>query len=226
MKMGGFMMKVKDMVTGLLNKVDETTTGYEKALDAKHEALAESAMKLTETKNEATRIHKLVVLDGMEQSVYDKALQRVVELEDKIEKLQHDIELIEKYKTDDVVSVIAEIEANKKIVMQERGAEIQAIQKDMLVAKQVYLQTMVKAGERYKKAVASEHKIETLKDKLGLKNRMYYLVDADSALFQHPSAGASNSYIYMMVDRKEVNDALSNGRIASQLTAKIAELNK
>lgn len=209
------MGKIRNVINGLFTKVDDTEKRYEKALEAKQEELIAVSAELAEKQAGLKDLHKMALLGDVSESTYQKEAEKVETLQKKVTEIQHEMQLIQEYKTDDVEKILYELEANNKEVTAERQKELHALQLKVLEAKRIYLQTLLESRNEYYSIVAPERKIEALKAKLGMKNRLDYMTGAYDALSMYSVAGAG--YINLEVNTKAVHDALQYSRIDSQL---------
>lgn len=209
------MGKIQNVLNGLFTKVDDTEKRYEKALEEKQELLIEVTAELTEKQAGLKDLHKMAILGDVSESTYQKEADAVEKLQNRVSEIQREMQLIVEYKSDDVQKILYELETNNKEVHAERQKELHALRLKVLEAKRIYLQTLLDSRNDYYSIVAPERKIEALKAKLGMKNRLDYMTGAYDALSMYSVAGAG--YINLEVNTKAVHDALQYSRIDSQL---------
>lgn len=216
------MGKIVNILNGLFKKVENTTERYEKALETKQEELIAIQAELAEKASGLSELHKMYLLSDVSEATYKKEADAVEKLQKKVSEIQHEMQLIQEYKTDDVQKILFELEANNKEVQLERQKEVRALQLNLLKAKHEYLAKMIEAREEYYKIVAPEMKIEQVKASLGMKNKLDYMTGADSALSMYSTR---YGYINLEVDTKQVYDAFSYKRIDYTLEQELQKHN-
>ncbi|QPC47361.1 hypothetical protein [Mangrovibacillus cuniculi] len=201
-------MKFVNKLNKLFNKVDETETKYMKALEQKEEKLLAMRFELQEQEALLQDVHKMALLGDVSEETFEERKAEVDKLKDQVRQAEKEVHLIQEYKTDDIKAVIAELEEEKKKLTKDKGKELQSIQRDLIEAKQAYLDTLVKISGRYKELVEPDKKLESLKVKLGLQVRNYITGAGES--LNMISHGAD--YIPLRVEQYEVYEALTYGR--------------
>lgn len=217
MEWGNNIMAKKNFLKafdGLFNKVDTTESRYQEALQKKEEALIELQAELQEKQMMLKDMHKMKLLGDISEATFDEYKADADKLQEKYQEAVKEVQLIKEYATEDVKTVLAELEAVKTDYSKEQNAEINKLRLELLDAKLTYLTKMKEARLKYGAIVTPEHKIEQLKIKLGLKQR-HYLSGTHDALFQYsvPNGGYEN----LLIQRQEVYNALSYGNVPSQL---------
>jgi len=201
------MSKILDK---LFNKVDKTEASYEQAMERKQEELIQLQADLQEKEAILRDMHKETLLGSISESTYEAEKEKVEQLRHKVQEVQNELQLVETYKTEDLTSVLAEIEAEKAKYTKEQREAIAKLQADLQEAKVEYLQKLVKAREEYNSIVKPSRLLEQLKIKLG-KQQNQYTVDAYEGLgfVSNPSGGIDT----LFVEKESVHEALSYGRI-------------
>lgn len=218
------MGKLTTVLNGLFKKAEDVEKRYESALERKHEEMLAVQAELAEKASGLTELHKMYLLLDVSESTYKKEAEKVEVLQNKVNEIQHELTIMNEYKTDDIGAVLAEIEANQKEVTAETQKEIHALGLEAIAAKHEYLSKLVEVRKRYYETTAPQTKIEALKAKLGMKNRLDYMTGAHVALSMYSVAGAG--YINLEVDTKAIHDALQYKRIDSQLVSELKKYGK
>ncbi|WP_226619769.1 hypothetical protein [Cytobacillus firmus] len=207
-------MKLLNKLEGLFTKVDITEASYQKALEQKEEQLLELQLQLKDKETSFRDLHKMEMLGQVSKETYEAEKEKFEQLKAKVAEAQREVQLIEEYKTEDVHSILTELEADAGKYSAEKHKEIDAIKDDLLQAKLAYIERMVEARDKYNKIVSPARKLDALKIKLGIKQNSY-VSDALSSLslYSVPNGGYEN----LLIDKGVVYDALSYGEVPSQL---------
>ncbi|QGQ47248.1 hypothetical protein [Metabacillus sediminilitoris] len=213
------MSKLLNKLNGLFTKVDETEASYMKALEQKEAELLEINLELQDKQKMLTDLHKMKLLNQVSEEAFNAEKVKVDALKSKVVALQEEISLIDRYKTEDIHSVLGELEAEKGKYSKEQQAEIRRIQMELLNAKNAYLNKMVEARERYKKIAEPAFKLEQLKIKLGLQVRSYTSGSHDTLSMVSVGEGHEN----LLVEHQTVYDALSYGRTPERLQRVVSD---
>ncbi len=167
------LKNIKKIVTGLLNKASDTTTSYELALERKQEELVQLQLQLQDEQVKLKDYHKLALLQQISEQTYEEQKQAVASMTGKIQSIQLEMKQVELYKTEDVESVIAEIQANKAEMNKAQQAEITAIKEGIAEAKCEYLQKLSELGEQYDSAIKEEGLLQSFLVDLGKQPNLY-----------------------------------------------------
>lgn len=213
------MGKLVDVFTGLFNKFDSTEKRYEEALEKKQEELIAVGTELAEKEKMFKDLERMYLLNDVSKETFDAEKEKIDNLKTRIKEIETEMGLIEEYKTDDLKTVLEELEATGKELSAGQQAEIFALKKSLIQAKYNYLKTIVEARKKYVELVTPNLKVEQLKDKLGIKNRLYYQSGAYDALHLYSANG--RSYINLEVKTKDIHDALQYGRIDGILSQEV-----
>src|SRR5699024_9037650 len=84
-----------------------------------------------------------------------------------------EMELINKYKTDDVDKIISEINKVKPEYNKKQHLEIEKIKVELAEAKEDYLNKVSKIGVKYDKAVSDNNRLDNLLVKFGKQSVAY-----------------------------------------------------
>ncbi|WP_163971817.1 hypothetical protein [Oceanobacillus halotolerans] len=170
------MKNIKEMVNELLNKVNKTTNNYEDALEAKHTELMQLQTKLAEEQDKEKHYLKMYIQKDITDETYKEQKLVVSEIKNTITSIQQEMELIEKYKTEDVEAVLEELTASKSKLNQKQQEEIQQVKVQLAEAKQAYLNQLKQVGEAYDKTVSENRKLEDVLVQFG-KQKQHYTPD-------------------------------------------------
>ncbi|MEH6949628.1 hypothetical protein V7068_21825 [Bacillus sp. JJ634] len=204
-------MKVLDK---LFNKADQTEARYQKALESKEESLIALQAELSEKQFLLKDMHKMKLLGDISEAAYDKEKEVVDKLQKKVAESQKELELIQEYETEDVKSIIEELDEAKAKHRKEHNAELHALKTELLEAKLAYVEKMVEVSEKYNKLVNPERKLDALKIKAGIKKNSYVSGTHDAlSMISVPNGGYEN----LRVEQKDIYDALEYQRTSSQL---------
>jgi hypothetical protein len=202
------------VLEGLFVKVDTTEARYEEALQKKEEALFLLQAELQERNAILTDMHKEALLGNISEATYEAEKQKVHQLQEAYNEASKEVRLIQEYKTEDVKSIMEEIDAVSKKHYADKQEELNKIRLELMNSKLVYLQAMVSANEKYNAIVSPNRKLDALQMQFGLKQRSY-ISGSFEALNQYsiPKGG----YELLTVQQKEVYDALEYKRVSEQL---------
>lgn len=204
----------------IFKKNEETEAKYEKAQEAKQEELIVLQAELTEKQTVLKDLHKMYLLQEVSEETYQKEKEAVDKLQEKIYEVQHEIAIIDVYKTDDLQAILEQAEEVKKELNAEQKAELHKLKLELFEAKLEYLKKMAEARKKYSAIITPEVKIQNLKIKLG-KQQTHYIPGTHDALFQLSLRNAG--YINLRVEKTEVYNALEYGRIPSELQSVVSD---
>lgn len=207
-------------IEALFTRVEQTEVRYEKALEKKQEELIQLQGELQDKQLVLKELHKETILGTISKETYEAETEKVAVLQKQVSELQKEINLITTYEKEDVLSVIEELEAEKRKVFQKHQGELKKLQMELLEAKLNYLKKQVEVRERYNQLVAPERKLDSLKIKMGIKKNSY-VSDSFEALSM--VSVANGGYENLVIQLNEVNDALRYGKTPSQLEKVVSE---
>ncbi|MFC7372447.1 hypothetical protein ACFQPF_12270 [Fictibacillus iocasae] len=207
-------MTLLNKLEGLFVKVDTVEESYLKAMEQREQALLELQLELKDREATYRDVHKLAMLGQVSEKVYEAEKAKFEKLKQKVAEAHKELQLIQEYKTEDVHSILAELEAERGKYGKEKQSEIRAIQNELLEAKLAYLSKMAESKVKYDAIVSPQRKLDALKIKLGMKQTSY-VSDAYEAL-NLVSVG-DGGHISLLPERKELHDALAYGRKPEQL---------
>jgi hypothetical protein len=207
-------MKLLNKLEGLFAKIDKTEESYQKALEQKEAHLLELQVELKDKETSFRDLHKTAMLGQVSEKTFEAEKNKFEQLKAKVAEATKAVQLIQEYKTEDVHSILAELEAERGEYGKEKQEEIRALQVELLEAKLDYLSKMVEAKAKYDAITSPERKLDALKIKLGMKQTSY-VSDAYESL-NLVSVG-NGGYISLLPERKELHDALAYGRKPEQL---------
>ncbi|MGE6630750.1 hypothetical protein [Bacillus sp. NPDC077027] len=194
-------MKLLNKLEGLFAKVDKTEESYQKALEQKEEQLLQLQVELKDKEATYRDLHKLAMLGQVSEKTFEAEKQKFEQLKQKVAEAHKEVQLIQEYKTEDVHSILAELESERGEYGKEKQEEIRAIEKELLEAKLAYLSKMVEAKAKYDAITSPQRKLDALKIKLGMKQTSY-VSDAYEAL-NLVSVG-NGGHISLLPERKEL----------------------
>lgn len=209
------MSKLLDKMNGLFAKSDQTQERYQKALEEKEEALIALQAELQEKQFLLKDMHKMKLLGEVSESSFEAEKAKVDKLQAKYAEAHKELELIEEYKTEDVKTVIEQLDDARTKYAKEHYKEIETIRTELLEAKLTYIEAMAEAGRKYNEIINPERKLDALKIKMGIKKNSY-ISDAHSALsmVSIPYGGYEN----LMIDNSTVHNSLLYGKTPESLT--------
>ncbi|WP_404347484.1 hypothetical protein LG311_17830 [Sutcliffiella horikoshii] len=201
-------------VEGLFQKADQTEARYIEAQERKQDEILQTQLELSEATTIHKDMHKMYLLNQVSEETYEVEKLKVEALQKKLVDLQRDMQIITEYQREDVLEVIAELEAEKAKGGKEYHAEMDQLKLDLMEAKLVYLQQMKQAKEKYDVLVSPTRKIDMLKIKLGMKKNSY-ISDSFDALnsFSFVNGGHES----LIVTLPEVSNSLGYGRTPENL---------
>lgn len=182
-------MGIRKMVTVLLNKVSDTSSNYETALEENQERLIVLKGNLQDEQVKLTEYHKMAILKDVSEEVYQEQKAVVDKIQLDMKSIQNESRLIEKYKTDDVDSIIAEINQAKPELNKKQHEEIRQVKSDIAEAKQEYLAKLSVIGKDYDKAVHEDKLFQSMLVRFGKQGSSYSPAKAE---ILHGLASVSN----------------------------------
>ena len=168
-----YKLNIKKLIGGLLTKAESTSTDYTKALEEKQQKQVQIQLQLQEEQEKLKEFHKLSLLKQISEETYEEQKNVVSKMIDSIESLQFEMKQIELYKTEDVETVLAEIQKNKPEFNKHQQAEIQKIKIEIAEARQEYLSKISALGKQYDSAVKEERLIQQFLVDFGKQPNMY-----------------------------------------------------
>ena len=206
------MKKLKDAVNKLINKVETDTANYERIAEKKTEELIISKLELQEAEAKLKDFHKLKFLDQITEESYKEQKAGVDVLNEKVNEIEHELLVIEKYKLEDAEQFFAEINAVKPNYTKEQNIEISKLQYQLQQAKLQYLENLIKAREEYIKVTNTDSKLQNLLFNHGKSSRAFisnaYNVIGSATYETHYGIRTS-----VMVSEEDVRNALENGKL-------------
>jgi ABC-type uncharacterized transport system permease subunit len=166
-------MNIKKLIGGLLTKADATSNDYSKALEEKQQTLMQIQLQLKDEQMKLKEFHKLSLLKQITEETYTEQKEVVSKMVESIQSIQIEMKQIELYKTEDVESVLAEIQANKAEFNKKYQAEIQTVKLGIAEARQEYLEKLSLLGKQYNSAVREEGMIQQFMVDFGKQPNMY-----------------------------------------------------
>lgn len=167
------MNNIKKLIGGLLTKADATSNDYMKALEEKHDTLLHLQLQLQDEQAQLKEHHKMALLKQITDETYLKQKNLVSKMVDDIQSIQFEMKQIELYKTEDIETVLTEIQANKQSYNKKQQADIQQIKQDIASARKDYLDKLSELGKQYNVAVKEERMIQQFMVDFGKQPNMY-----------------------------------------------------
>lgn len=211
---------IMNTLNKLFKKADQTEERYIQALEKKEEGLLALQLELKEETERLKGLHKMKLLGDVSEEHYDAEAEKVEKLQKKVVESQKEIQLIQEYKTEDIKSVIEELDEQKKKHFKEHAEELENLKTEVLEAKQKYLEALCKSRARYVEIVEPERKLDRLKIAVGIKKNSYISGSHDTLNMISNGGGGHES---LLVERKELYDALEYGRTSESLKRTIAK---
>ncbi|MBY0224111.1 hypothetical protein [Sporosarcina aquimarina] len=167
---------IKQIVSDLLNKVDKTSNNYETALEEKQETIIQLQLQMQDEQLKLKEYHKMAVLKEVSEATYEEQKKVVSSLQEKMASLQNEIQLISTYKTEDIDTILSNIDEVKPEFNQKYLGEIEVVKQEIADAKKAYLNRLSELGKQYEKAVSEESRYENFLVSMG-KQPSSYLPD-------------------------------------------------
>ncbi|KPB06327.1 hypothetical protein [Bacillus sp. CHD6a] len=205
---------MKKVLLSLFNKADQTEERYELALERKQEELMQLKLDLKEASIVHAEFQKMKILGDITGEVYDAEARKVEAIQKQIQEVQKEIQLIDKYRTDDVKSVLEELDAEKLKGSKEYHAELEKLKLELIASKLEYLRKMKESKEKYDMLVAPTRKLDMLKQKVGLQKHSYVSGSYEALNYYSLPDG---SHEFLIIETPEISNALGYGRIPERL---------
>jgi len=166
-------MNIKKLISGLLTKADATSNDYTKALEEKHQTLLKIQLQLQDEQETLKEHHKLSLLKQVTEETYMNQKDKVAKMVESIQSIQFEMKQIELYKTEDVETVLAEIQANKPEFNKKKQEDIQKIKVGIHEARKEYLEKLSLLGKQYDEATREETMIQQFMVDFGKQPNLY-----------------------------------------------------
>lgn len=215
------MGKLSEKLNAIFGKVDNIENRYEVAIEKKQESLILLQQELQDKKIQNEELKKMYLLAEIEESYFEENNQAFQLLQDKYNKALEEIDIMQKFKTDDVTTLLEEMKAKHKEHLASHHDEIREMQKELLQAKAEYLNKMAKMKERYDKTVEPVNNIQRLEQKLGLRQHTYTSSSHDG--LNNIRVGET-SFVNLQVNAPEIFEALQYGKINQYLQQVITDM--
>jgi hypothetical protein len=214
------MAKVFKTLEALFKKADTQQARYQEALEKHQEQLIQLQRELQEKNMLLKDMHKMKLLGDLSEATYEAEKEKVAVLQAKVQEVQKELRLIQLYETEDIHSIIAELDAEKSKVFKGNQMELEQIKLELMESKLVYLNKLKEAHMKYNELVAPERKLDSLKIKMGIKKNSYVSGSHDAlSMYAVKTGGHEN----LLVQQSEVYDCLEYGRTPERLNKIVTE---
>lgn len=209
------MGKIKNMVSGLIGKAENTYTRYEETAERKQAELLETQAALHDAQEKLKDFEKMKILGDITEQTYIEASSEAEALQKKVQTIQREISLLDAYRDEDVLKEIAEVDKVKKDFDSERIKEVARISFELQQAKKEYLEKLITARGEYYKAIKEDNKLQHLLVKLGKKENVY-ISDAFQGVGFSGISENTFGRTSVMVTQQEAFSALHDGRLPTE----------
>lgn len=118
-------MKILKKLNGLFDKVENTEASYMKALEKKEEEILELSIDLKAKADVLKELHKETLKGTISKDAYEAERVTVEKLQASLAEMQKEVQLIQEYKTEDIHSVLEELEAESRSIAASKNKEME-----------------------------------------------------------------------------------------------------